>query len=146
MATEPSPPPPPAAALPQAPVRWALLVLALFSLALGVVGIFLPVLPTVPFILLAAWAAARSSPRLSAWLENHPKFGSHIRDWRVAGIVRRRSKWAATIVMSASAVVILLLVPTRWVAALAIGCMAAVLLWLWRRPEGDGPPPAPAGE
>lgn len=136
MATEPSPPQTPAAALPQAPVRWALLALAVLSLALGVLGIFLPVLPTVPFVLLAAWAAARSSPRLSAWLENHPKFGAHIRDWRTAGIVRRRSKWAATVVMSASAVVILLLVPARWVAWLAIASMAAVLLWLWRRPEG----------
>jgi uncharacterized membrane protein YbaN (DUF454 family) len=146
MATEPSQPQTPTTALPQAPVRWALLALAVLSLALGVLGIFLPVLPTVPFVLLAAWAAARSSPRLSAWLENHPRFGSHIRDWRAAGIVRRRSKWAATLAMSASAVVILLLAPTRWVAGLAIASMAAVLLWLWRRPEGWPALPDHSGE
>jgi uncharacterized protein len=122
-------------ALHKAPVRWALLALAIASLLLGVVGIFLPVLPTVPFILLAAWAAARSSPRLSAWLENHPKFGSHIRDWRAGGVVRRPAKWAATLVMTPSAVVISQVVANRWVAGFAIGCMALVLLWLWRRPE-----------
>jgi len=63
------PPPPPA------PVRWLLLALALLSLATGIVGIFLPGLPTTVFILIAAWAAARSSPRLHAWLWRHKLFG-----------------------------------------------------------------------
>lgn len=118
-----------------APVRWGLLALALLFLALGIVGIFLPVLPTVPFLLLAAWAAARSSPRLLAWLEGHPHLGSLIRDWREAGVVRRKAKWNATIAMSASAVIILLTVRKPWVAGLAIASMATVLAWLWRRPE-----------
>ena len=65
-----SPPPPVRAAA--GPVRWLYLLLAFASLALGIVGLFLPVLPTVPFVLLAAWAAARSSPKLLHWLENHP--------------------------------------------------------------------------
>lgn len=129
---DPQAPPP----LPAAPVRWMLLCVALASLALSVLGIFLPVLPTVPFLLVAAWAAARSSPRLSGWLENHPRFGGMIRDWRAGGVVRRRTKWNATVVMALSAVVILLTVRKPWAAALAIGCMACVLAWLWRRPEG----------
>lgn len=115
--------------------RWALLVLALLSLALGVIGIFVPVLPTVPFILLSAWAAARSSPRLLAWLESHTSFGPMLVEWRRGGVVRRHAKWTATAVMGASAVFMLGVVPTRWVALLAIGCMAGVLAWLWRRPE-----------
>jgi len=131
---QPDLPAEPAAPLPLV-TRWALLVLALLSLALGVVGIFVPVLPTVPFVLLSAWAAARSSPRLLAWLESHTSFGPMLVEWRRGGVVRRRAKWTATAVMGASAAIMLGVVPQRWVAGLAIGCMAGVLVWLWRRPE-----------
>lgn len=109
--------------------------LALLCLALGVLGIFLPVLPTTPFILLAAWAAARSSPRLLAWLESHPLFGKMLRDWRHGGVVSRKAKWSATLVMASSALIILVFVHKPFVQALAIGCMACVLAWLWKRPE-----------
>jgi uncharacterized membrane protein YbaN (DUF454 family) len=129
----PLPPPPVPRRLPL--IRWLYFSLALLCLALGVVGIFLPVLPTTPFILLSAWAAARSSPRLLGWLENHTAFGPMIRDWRRGGVVRRRAKWAATLVMGASALYLLLAVRPLWASGLAIFCMAAVLLWLWRRPE-----------
>ncbi|WP_367181194.1 YbaN family protein [uncultured Ramlibacter sp.] len=134
---------PEAAALP-APARWLLLALAWLCLGLAILGVFLPLLPTVPFLLLAAWAAARSSPRLSAWLEGHPRFGPHLRDWRRAGVVRRRSKWQATAVMATSAVLVLLLVQKTWAAATAIACMATVLCWLWLRPEQ--PPQESAGQ
>lgn len=119
-----------------APARWLLLALALGCLALGVAGIFLPLVPTVPFLLVAAWAAARSSPRLHAWLEGHPRFGSLLRQWREAGVVPRRAKWLATVMMAASGGVLLAVVPRPWMAWLAIACMTAVLAWLWRRPEG----------
>ena len=102
-APKPSAPPPTLA-------RWLFLALALLSLALGVIGIFLPVLPTVPFILLSAWAAARSSPRLLAWLENHTAFGPMLSEWRRGGVVRRRAKWTATVVMGASAAIMLVVV------------------------------------
>lgn len=129
------PPAPKPAMPPPTLTRWLFLALALLSLALGVIGIFLPVLPTVPFILLSAWAAARSSPRLLAWLENHTAFGPMLSEWRRGGVVRRRAKWAATGVMGASAAIMLVVVPNRWIALLAIGCMTCVLAWLWRRPE-----------
>jgi uncharacterized membrane protein YbaN (DUF454 family) len=116
-------------------MRWAYLVLAVASLAAGIVGVFLPVVPTVPFILLAAWAAARSSPRLLRWLEHHRTFGPHIADWRRGGVVRRRAKWMATVLMAASAATMLVLVGPRWFVLLAVAAMAAVLAWLWQRPE-----------
>lgn len=119
--------------------RWLLMALALVSLVLGLIGLFLPVLPTVPFVLLSAWAAARSSPRLLAWLEAHPAFGPMIIEWRRGGVVRRRAKWLATLAMSASAVFLLLTLPKRWVALLLIACMSGVLIWLWRRPEKLAP-------
>jgi uncharacterized membrane protein YbaN (DUF454 family) len=132
----PLPPNPPVPVVPlPATVRWLLQGLAVLSLLLGLIGIFVPVLPTVPFILLSAWAAARSSPRLLAWLENHNAFGPMLNDWRRGGVVRRGAKWASTLFMSAGAVFMLLTVPSRWAVLLAIACVAAVLVWLWQRPE-----------
>lgn len=124
------------------PLRWVYLAFALFFLACAVVGLFLPVMPTVPFLLLAAWAATRSSPRLLAWLEEHPRFGAQLKDWRNGGVVRRRSKWLATVVMTGSAVLMPFVAGRNWVVATAIALMAVVLAWLWRRPEQ---PPARPG-
>lgn len=126
-------PPPQALAAPL--VRWLYLLLALLFLLLGIVGAFLPVLPTTPFILLSAWAAARSSPRLLDWLENHTAFGPMIRDWRRGGVVSRRAKWLASLMMGASALYLLWAVSSRWVVLAACTSMVLVLLWLWRRPE-----------
>ena len=113
-----------------APLRWLLLALAVVCLALGIVGIFLPVLPTVPFVLLAAWAASLSSPRLSRWLDNHPLFGKPLNDWRRHGVVSRRAKWAATIMMSASASAMVIFVRPLWVPLTAIAIMTSVAAWL----------------
>lgn len=124
--------PPPA--LPW-PLRWLLLAFACLSLALGIIGIFVPGLPTTVFILMAAWAAARSSPRLYRWLWNHRLFGPMLRDWAHGGRVSRRAKWSATLVMSASAAILYWSSAPRWVALGATGCMACVLTWLWCRPE-----------
>lgn len=121
-------------ALPAA-ARWFLLALAIASLGLGILGLFVPVLPTVPFVLLAAWAAGHSSPRLSQWLQTHPRFGAHITEWQRAGVVRRRAKWTATVAMAASAVGTWLLLGNHWAALSAVAAMACVLVWLWRRPE-----------
>ena len=126
---------PKAAVTASAPARWLLMGLAIISLALGLIRLFVPVLPTVPFILLSAWAAARSSPRLLTWLEGHPAFGPMLSEWRRGGVVRRRAKWLATVAMGASAVLMLVTLPQRWVALLLIAAMACVLVWLWRRPE-----------
>lgn len=116
-------------------VRAALLALALLSLGLAVVGIFLPIVPTVPFVLLAAWAAARSSPKLNAWLERHPHLGPMIIDWREGGRVRRGAKWTASALMGLSSVSMLALFRDHWLPYAAIACMTIVLVWLWRRPE-----------
>ena len=109
--------------------------LALLSLTLGLIGIVLPGLPTVPFVLLAAWAGGKGWPALEAWLLNHPRHGPAIRRWRDHGAVPRRAKWAATLMMGLSATV-LALSPAPLMVKLAVpGVMAAVAIWLWRRPE-----------
>ena len=117
------------------PVRWLLLAFAVLCLALGIVGIVVPGLPTTVFILMAAWAAARSSPRLYRWLWNHRLFGPLLRNWAQGGKVSRRAKWSAAIVMAISAAILLLVGPRGTVLGVALASMACVLVWLWRRPE-----------
>lgn len=87
--------------------------LGLFFTGLGFVGAFLPVLPTVPFLILAAACFTRSSARMEAWLLNHPQFGPLLRDWREKGAIPRRAKWMA-----------------------AAGCSFGFLLFLWGSQPG----------
>lgn len=115
--------------------RWLWWLLAYASLALGIVGIVVPGLPTVPFVLLAAYAAARGSQRLRARLLADARFGPMIRDWEREGAVSRRAKRLATAMMAACAVLLFLTAPRAWMAATGSGVMAVVALWLWRRPE-----------
>lgn len=129
-ALNPAPHTPP----PRSVMRWAWWLLAWLALGLGLIGIVLPGLPTVPFILLSAYAAARGSQRLHAWLLGNPHFGPMIRDWQAHGAVSRRAKWLATTMMTASGIFMLVFAP-RVSALITIACMAAVALWLWRRPE-----------
>src|SRR3954469_13058110 len=120
-----------------APVRWLLQGLAVVSLVMAVVGIVLPVMPTVPFLVVAAWAASRSSPRLHAWLLAHKRFGPYLRDWSEAGVVPRRAKWFSTAMMGGSAASMPVFIPAEWAAIMAVPAagMLVVLVWLWRRPE-----------
>ena len=115
--------------------RWAWWLLAWLALGLGVVGIVVPGLPTVPFVLLSAYAAGRGSQRLHAWLLAHRQFGPVIRDWQAHGAVSRRAKWLATGMMAAAAAIMFLVAPRWWMAAGGAATMAVVDLWLWSRPE-----------
>ena len=128
-AVEPFDPPPPMR------WRWAWWALAYASLGLGLVGIVVPGLPTVPLILLSAFAATRGSQRLHRWLLAHPRFGRMIRDWQSHGAVARRVKWQATVMMGVCAAILWLVAPMFWLAMAGAACMASVALWLWRRPE-----------
>ena len=86
-------------------------------------------------MLLAAFAAARGSRRLHAWLLAHRQFGPVIRDWEAQGAVSRRAKRLATTMMAASAVIMFLTAPKIWMAATGTAIRAVVASWLWRRPE-----------
>lgn len=70
--------------------RYFLIGLGWASLIIGVIGIFLPILPTTPFILLAAWAFAQSSARFYHWLVTHRYFGPIVRDWQTERGISRR--------------------------------------------------------
>ncbi|MFN8898257.1 MAG: YbaN family protein [Pseudomonadota bacterium] len=112
---------------------WRLL--AATSLLLGLVGVFVPGLPTVPFLLLAAWAGGKGWPALEAWLLAHPRHGPAIRRWRDHRAVPRRAKWLASATMLASAALIGLSSAPAWLTVGMVLLLACVATWLWRRPE-----------
>lgn len=76
------------------------LLLGLVSMAAGVAGIVLPLVPTTPFLLLAAYCFARSSPLLHNWLLTHPTLGKPIDDWQQHGAISRRTKVTSIAVMA----------------------------------------------
>lgn len=119
-------------------LRWAWWLLAYVSLGVGIVGIFVPGLPTTVFVLISAWAASHGSERLHRWLLDHPRFGPAIRDWRAHGAVSRKGKWMASATMLVCALITLWCVPLAWVKWTSISIMACVCLWLWRRPLPPG--------
>ncbi|MGA7298338.1 MAG: YbaN family protein [Rhodanobacteraceae bacterium] len=115
--------------------RWAWMCLAYFSLALGIIGIFVPVMPTSPFVIVAALAAARGSKRMQFRLLRDKRFGHMIRDWYRYGAVKRSAKWLTTIAMSVSAAGMLWFSPDPVLPLIVIGIMLVVDVWLWLRPE-----------
>ena len=106
------------------------------ALALGVVGLFLPVMPTVPFVLLAALCFSHGCARCERWLLEHPQFGPPLRDWREQHAVSRRAKQVATLSMAGGSAIAWWLLEgwPRWLPALV--CVA-VAGWLWWLPEPE---------
>ena len=82
------------------PMRLVWIGIGVVSVVLGVLGIVLPLLPTTPFMILAAWCFAKSSPRLHGWLLAHPRFGPMIVDWRDHRAIRPGAKRAAVLAMA----------------------------------------------
>ena len=79
------------------------LLLAYTATAFGIAGVFLPLLPTTPFLLVVAvWAASRGSPRVHDWIYSQPQFARLINDWHEQGAVPSSAKWLATLMMIAS--------------------------------------------
>lgn len=109
--------------------------LGLISVGLGVVGAFLPLLPTVPFMLLAAFCFARSSERLHSWLLNHPRFGSAVIDWQERGAISRRVKRVSTVAIAAVFALSFLVGVRLLIVAIQAVVLTGVLLFIWTRPD-----------
>lgn len=111
------------------------LAFGLISLACGIAGIVLPLVPTTPFILLAVYCFARSSPRLEAWLLNHPTFGPMIQNWRRHGSIDRRAKRLALFLMVAAFAISLTLRVPLWVLGLQAAVLVGAATFILTRPD-----------
>ncbi len=100
--------------------------LGVVSTALGVIGAFLPVMPTTCFMLLALWAFSKSSPRLHRWLWNHPRLGASLRRWDKHRCIPRSAKIAAMLSMSGSFMFVLLATDLGAVGLSLVGAFMAL--------------------
>jgi uncharacterized membrane protein YbaN (DUF454 family) len=116
-------------------MRLVWLVVGLVAVALAVAGAVLPLLPTTPFLILAAFCFARSSPRLEAKLLAHRRFGPLIRDWRAGGAISRPAKRVSLLAMAATPVVSWLVGVGLVVIAVQVTVLAAVAAFIVTRPE-----------
>ena len=106
-----------------------------FALACGMVGIALPLLPTVPFLLLAAFCFARSSQQLHDWLITHPKLGAPIRDWERSGAISPAAKRLATLSIAAAFGISLALGLRPLILTVQGLTLVGVLVFIWTRPD-----------
>ena len=104
------------------------------SLVTGIVGIVVPLLPTTPFVLLAAFCFARGSERWEAWLLAHPRFGPMVKNWRERRAVPLRAKQLASAMMIVGCIVSAQVLPWHlaWIPA---ACCSLVAAWLWSLPS-----------
>ena len=112
---------------------WALFGLA--CLALGAIGIILPLLPTVPFLLAAGFFFGKSSTRLHRWLMTHPVFGPPIRDWNQNGAISRRAKLLASLSILATFGISLVVGVSGRVLSVQAVTLMAVSVFIWSRPD-----------
>lgn len=107
---------------------------AVVCVGLGGLGAVLPLVPTTPFLLLAAWAASRSSPELHDWLYQHPRYGPVLRDWRDHRALRPRVKRLALLLITASWLIMMMTVDSNPIRLLASVVMLTVAVFLATRP------------
>lgn len=117
-------------------MRSILVAIAWASVIIGCVGVFVPLLPTTPFLLVSAGIFARTSPRFEAWLVSHPTLGQPILAWRQRGAISMKAKFLAVASMLLSfAISLRLTQPSLAVAAIIALAMMACALFVVTRPS-----------
>ena len=115
-------------------IRVLWLLAGLMSVAIGAVGVVLPLLPTTPFLLIAAFAFARSSTRLNNWLREHRSFGPLIDNWHRDGSIDRKVKRLAIIVILMTPVITWLFGAPLWIIVCQIAVLSAAAVFILTRP------------
>jgi uncharacterized membrane protein YbaN (DUF454 family) len=130
-------PRPPVAEEERSPrLRPLFMVLGFVFVGLGVLGAFLPVLPTTPFLLVALWAFSRSSRRFHHWLYTHPRFGPRLREWHEHGTVPVKVKVSSISAMLVSLAFMVFVAHVKWhVLAMAGTLMLVGAVYVLSRPS-----------
>ena len=117
--------------------RILLMIAGGISLFLGILGVFLPLLPTTPFVLLTAICWARSSEKFHSWLVNHKLFGKMVTDWEAHRIIPLKAKWLSTIMMNGMILMsaFFLVNSPWWAKLLMIATGVSVSIWIWSFPH-----------
>ena len=117
-------------------IRGFWLLLGWAALALGVIGVVLPVLPTTPFVILAAFGFSKGSPRMHSYLENHRTFGPMIADWRENGAIAPRYKAIAVVMMTAALTGSIIAGLRPQLIMIQAVCMIGAATYVLSRPNG----------
>lgn len=123
--------------------RLAWLVLGYVSLGLGILGIPLPILPTTPFLILAAVAFSNGSQRMHDWLLNHKRLGPPIADWREHGAISRFTKWLSTAAMVGVLATGIAFDLPRYLIGFHVVILISVGIFIWTRPSVRSPSAPP---
>jgi uncharacterized protein len=116
-------------------MRHVWLSLGLLALAIGLAGVLLPLVPATVFMVIAAWAFGKSSPRLQAWILRHRHIGPPVVDWRDHGVIRRRAKVFATFGIALSVLLAVVIQLPLVLLGLQASILAVVTVFIWTRPE-----------
>ncbi len=120
---------------PGAHTRWGYLLLAYVATGFGIAGVFLPLLPATPFLLVAVWAASKGSARIHDWIYAQPQFARLINDWHEQGAVPLGAKWIASLMMLASLATVVL-TDAHWGVFLGLSLFfMCIAIFLWTRPN-----------
>ena len=116
--------------------RWLWLGVGTAALGLGIIGVVLPVLPTTPFVILAAFSFGNASPRLQKRLHDHATFGPIIADWNATGAIAPKYKAIAVLMMAAALALSIFLGMRLMVITIQAVCMIGAATFVLSRPNG----------
>lgn len=115
--------------------------IGVLSLIMGFIGVFLPIWPTTPFIIVAAWAFQKGSPRIHSWLVNHPVVGPPLVSWQSHGVISKKAKIASTVMLTISFSWVLYSRPIAFTLKVFMALFAfGVCVFIITRPSKIPPP------
>lgn len=116
-------------------LRIAYLILGLACTAIGIAGVFLPVLPGTLFLIIALWAFSRSSRRFHDWLYTHPRLGPPLRSWAHYRVISRPAKISALVAMAGAVVIVAVTTQDPWIVAIVTLIMIGSGWYVATRPS-----------